>query len=160
LGALSDIEVVQLSVWNRNVEIKMTGGCLFGKERAHQRFYSLGRGEAFHIPEPSQLSRLVLKTAFHIATQASCILKLDSQLPLDDGHDISLLVDAEIQMVLFEIKGLNDSHAFQNREHNRCSHHRPDLTTRVGSHGMHQEVIFWIKFLAFFLNHPCRHRIG
>jgi hypothetical protein len=138
----------------------MTGGCLFGKERAHQRFYSLGRGEAFHIPEPSQLSRLVLKTAFHIATQASCILKLDSQLPLDDGHDISLLVDAEIQMVLFEIKGLNDSHAFQNREHNRCSHHRPDLTTRVGSHGMHQEVIFWIKFLAFFLNHPCRHRIG
>jgi len=55
---------------------------------------------------------------------------------------------------------LNDSHAFQHRKHHCCSHDGADLATCVCSHRMHQEVIFWIIFLAFPLNHSCRHRIG
>src|SRR4030042_1856404 len=58
------------------------------------------------------------------------------------------------------IKRLNNSHSFQNGKHDGCSHDRTHLPSRVGSHGMHQEIILRIIFLPFPLDHSCGHGIG
>ena len=55
---------------------------------------------------------------------------------------------------------LYNPHALQHRQHDRCSHDRADLTSRIGSHGVHEQVIFFVIFKTFFLDNPGRHGEG
>jgi hypothetical protein len=84
------------------------GDGLIGVEHTERYFDSFGRGKTFHVPELSQPPGFVPKTGFHLCKETLRILKQGSLIPLDNGHDMLPMVDAEIEKGSFSIEGISD----------------------------------------------------